>query len=1523
MSFQTAPRIAGVLIWCLALALFQPQSARAQYHSFNVPSGADCVIQDYRSPNLPPGIYDAIHEQYVTSSDGGSGYFYGGMVHDPSDQRTLVQFVCWPASGGFAPYSQQIPVFAGPHMVGYPQIGEGSSCAIKGYWPLFRSDLWTRFAVRFWQPADGTKHVGYQGIWMKDPVDGAWHHLGTFLYPFAVTGVNGMSGWQENFSGYTGTYIVEHARGYYHRAGAWRAANQVHFTAAGHVTATEGNTVARSEVGNPALAKNVPKTVTLSGQAALPALDPIVISQATATVVGSQWWVQWELPQTSSPQLGYTIEVFDNAEFSGSPVRTVTEREPEVRQRLLDLGGISNPHVRLTISDIFFNTSDPVTVIPSDAVPSPAVPAASAVEGLSYEYVEAASGDWTRLPDFSALPKIRSGSVNLPDVSPRRRRSNYGFRFTGFLNVPSDGLYAFTLRSGDGSRLILDGTTVIDFDGVHDSSEFKGGGKALAAGAHTLELQFFKGAANPVNPGALTDGLGLEYSGPGIPWTPVPTSAFLRIPASDEPEIRVDSPTPGAVVLNTAPGVRASVQPHGHSIDAVQFYLTSFESYYRRPAAGTEFHWGAATSEPFTLDSMIWSAPETEVRARAVYDGSRSIDSGRIRIGSTNAPPDPWIWSLLEMHNYPSGLGVAADAVTLLGDGMNLLSRKVAGDCVLTARLADLTPAGAGPDGVTPSGEWRAGIILRGNTNATLGQPLGDGSGTRFAALFSTVDGGTYFQDDTMRAGNGDANRWSANLGGGNRWYRLRRTGNTIVSSVSLDGTDWTVVNTVTLPNLGGTIHAGVFLHAVQSMNPNVHHARWDSFSLTGSAVVGPASVTVSPATNAVIAGLPAAFSASVVGPLPEGYRWQFNGEDITGATRATYSIASVSRVHEGRYTAVANGMTSAPAILVIRRPAGSGVWTSAVGGSWASSLNWEGEQIAGGVGAVADFSALALDADATVALNGARTAGTLVFGDLHPDTGHRWTVSAGAGGSLALAAGDGDPAIAVDQTTAWITAPISGSEGLVKTGPGTLVLSGTSSFTGTVSVREGTLEVQKRSGDVPYAVSPGATLKIGYSTGGGYAATGLTLSGDGAESPSGVYFAGGRNYNASGQIALLRAPTTLRQYGSGFANLGTFDINPNGLWCSAAASGSASDPNIRIVSQGYGMSMLVDAGAHGTTGDFTVRGPLGVGNLGLFKRGNGSLRLEGIARTDHKATAVQGGSVLCGVAQCLGANAAVSVSGGASLHLRGLDQSAGSLSVASGGLVDFGGTASLTVQSATLNGTLAFTLQSGGAPNCSRLLVPGRPLKFGGRLVIALESGKSPAAGEVFPLFGASAISGDFASIALPVLPDGLFWNTESLHEDGTLRVQGRTHALNYSAGPHGTLSGPATQTVEHGASGLPVTAVADSGFLFSGWSDGVLSNPRTDVQVAGDISVTAFFGPLDLTPPVILPSLRVVGGGVEFEFTGVPRQNYRVEYSLSLPADGPWLVLTNVESLEASPILVRDPAPASPRFYRVRLVP
>ncbi len=72
---------------------------------------------------------------------------------------------------------------------------------------------------------------------------------------------------------------------------------------------------------------------------------------------------------------------------------------------------------------------------------------------------------------------------------------------------------------------------------------------------------------------------------------------------------------------------------------------------------------------------------------------------------------------------------------------------------------------------------------------------------------------------------------WSNDLGGGNRWYKLQRAGDVITNWVSMDGQNWTLVHTTpALTGLGSTIYAGVFSHAVQSMNPNIHLATFDFF---------------------------------------------------------------------------------------------------------------------------------------------------------------------------------------------------------------------------------------------------------------------------------------------------------------------------------------------------------------------------------------------------------------------------------------------------------------------------------------------------------------------------------------------------------------------------------------------------------------------------------------------------------------------------------------------------------------------
>jgi hypothetical protein len=68
-------------------------------------------------------------------------------------------------------------------------------------------------------------------------------------------------------------------------------------------------------------------------------------------------------------------------------------------------------------------------------------------------------------------------------------------------------------------------------------------------------------------------------------------------------------------------------------------------------------------------------------------------------------------------------------------------------------------------------------------------------------------------------------------------------------------------------------------------------------------------------------------------------------------------------------------------------------------------------------------------------------------------------------------------------------------------------------------------------------------------------------------------------------------------------------------------------------------------------------------------------------------------------------------------------------------------------------------------------------------------------------------------------------------------------TYTLTYTAGANGTISGTTPQTVNHGADGTTVTAVANTGCFFVDWSDGSTDAARTDLNVTGDVSVTANF--------------------------------------------------------------------------------
>jgi len=67
--------------------------------------------------------------------------------------------------------------------------------------------------------------------------------------------------------------------------------------------------------------------------------------------------------------------------------------------------------------------------------------------------------------------------------------------------------------------------------------------------------------------------------------------------------------------------------------------------------------------------------------------------------------------------------------------------------------------------------------------------------------------------------------------------------------------------------------------------------------------------------------------------------------------------------------------------------------------------------------------------------------------------------------------------------------------------------------------------------------------------------------------------------------------------------------------------------------------------------------------------------------------------------------------------------------------------------------------------------------------------------------------------------------------------------YILTYTAGANGSITGDSPQAVDSGMDGTEVTAVAADGYHFVAWSDGSTDNPRTDINVLANVSVTANF--------------------------------------------------------------------------------
>lgn len=339
------------------------------------------------------------------------------------------------------------------------------------------------------------------------------------------------------------------------------------------------------------------------------------------------------------------------------------------------------------------------------------------------------------------------------------------------------------------------------------------------------------------------------------------------------------------------------------------------------------------------------------------------------------------------------------------------------------------------------------------------------------------------------------------------------------------------------------------------------------------------------------------------------------------------------------------------PAIISLVLSAGTamadnGTWTSTADGLWSEPTNWAPGPIADGSGFGADFSTIDPTVNILVSLDSPRTLSSLVFGDTDTATPAGWLVNNNAD-SLNILTLDGSATVTVNalgtDAVAEISAAIAGTAGITKEGPGTLLLSGTSTYTGPTNVNGGTL-IQRNFASVnsSHAIASGATLEFADSSNINMAGGTITGSGTLVKSGAGNLGLGFSNYvpvnvnlDPGSLIHVVQGTLSGSSYGQG-----QWAYNHSDLLLETGATFNSSEKNAQFDSvNGSGdlkggywgtpatITVGVDGGSGTLTGTLNESDPYLDVPLGLTKEGAGTQTFSG--PVNHYGTTTVNGGVL------------------------------------------------------------------------------------------------------------------------------------------------------------------------------------------------------------------------------------------------------------------------------------------------------
>ncbi len=136
--------------------------------------------------------------------------------------------------------------------------------------------------------------------------------------------------------------------------------------------------------------------------------------------------------------------------------------------------------------------------------------------GINYKYYE---GSWSKLPDFKTLTPKATGIIDNISIPEKNSGQNFGVEYEGYIKIPKDGLYTFSLNSDDGSALSIDNRAIVFNDGLH-APEVQSGRIFLKTGYHAISVIFFQGGGGMA--------LDASISGPGMKEQVIPANMLFQ-----------------------------------------------------------------------------------------------------------------------------------------------------------------------------------------------------------------------------------------------------------------------------------------------------------------------------------------------------------------------------------------------------------------------------------------------------------------------------------------------------------------------------------------------------------------------------------------------------------------------------------------------------------------------------------------------------------------------------------------------------------------------------------------------------------------------------------------------------------------------------------------------------------------------------------------------------------------------------------------------------------------------------------